>query len=77
MVEREGAMSSERESPVFEHDEVPGPTRGALIIALVDRMRHDQRFRNDVRRDPVTTVAQWGLRLRDSEWAGLRDFLVD
>jgi hypothetical protein len=48
-----------------------------VIIALVDRMRHDREFRNEIRRDPVEAAARWGVRLRDSEWAGLRPLFVE
>jgi hypothetical protein len=52
-----------------------GPTRGALIVALIDRARHDRAFGASLRREPVRTAAQFGLTLYDEEWAGLRDFL--
>ena len=56
-------------------DEVLGPSRGALLISLVDRVRHDRAFSADLRRDPVLTAARLGLTLSSSEWNGLREFL--
>jgi hypothetical protein len=58
-------------------DSAVGPSRSALLIALVDRARHDRAFGADLRREPIKTADRMGLHLRDSEWAGLRDLLVD
>jgi hypothetical protein len=49
--------------------------RVAAIVALADRARHDRAFRASLRHDAVATAARFGLTLRDSEWAGLRDLL--
>lgn len=54
-----------------------GPSRVALILALIDRARHDRVFAAHLRREPVLTARQAGLVLRDSEWNGLRDLLTD
>jgi hypothetical protein len=54
-----------------------GPSRAALLLALIDRARHDRAFAASLRREPVGTARQMGLVLRDSEWGGLRDFLID
>jgi hypothetical protein len=51
-------------------------SRGALLISLVDRARHDRRFGSALRDNPVATVGQLGIILRDSEWAGLRELLA-
>jgi hypothetical protein len=55
--------------------EAPGPGRAAQFAELVDRVRHDRTFRARLRADPVRAVAQMGVTLRDSEWAGLRELL--
>lgn len=54
-----------------------GPSRVALILALIDRVRHDRAFAAELRRDPVSTAERMGLVLYDAEWNGLRDFLID
>ena len=54
-----------------------GPSRVALLLALIDRARHDRVFAASLRHEPVSTARQMGLVLRDSEWSGLRDFLID
>jgi hypothetical protein len=54
-----------------------GPSRGALLLALIDRARHDRAFAFELRREPVGAARQMGLELRDSELGGLRDFLID
>lgn len=54
-----------------------GPSRVALLLALIDRARHDRIFAASLRREPVLTARQVGLVLRDSEWNGLRDLLND
>jgi hypothetical protein len=54
-----------------------GPSRVTLILALIDRARHDRAFAASLRREPVSTARQMGLVLRDSEWNGLRDLLID
>jgi hypothetical protein len=54
-----------------------GPSRVALILALIDRARHDRVFAASLRHDPVSTAKQMGLVLHDSEWNGLRDLLTD
>jgi hypothetical protein len=54
-----------------------GPSRAALIVALIDRARHDRAFAAALRLEPVVAAGQMGLVLRDSEWGGLRDFLID
>jgi hypothetical protein len=56
-------------------DGILGPSRGALLISLVDRVRHDRAFSADLRRDPVLTAARLGLTLSGSEWNGLRELL--
>jgi hypothetical protein len=53
-----------------------GPSRGALLIALIDRARHDRRFAADLRDEPVRTAARLGITLRTAEWAGLRELLT-
>ena len=57
-------------------DGAVGPSRGALLIAFVDRVRHDRAFRFDLRCDPVVTAARLGLTLSGSEWNGLRELLT-
>ena len=52
------------------------PSRGAMIISLVDRAMHDHAFGCDLRHAPVATAARMGISLWDSEWAGLRDLLA-
>jgi hypothetical protein len=52
-----------------------GPSRGALIVALIDRARHDRAFGASLRREPVHAAAEFGLTLYDEEWAGLRDLV--
>jgi hypothetical protein len=58
-------------------DGAAGPSRVTLILALIDRARHDQAFAADLRREPTSTAKRMGLVLRDCEWHGLRDFLVN
>jgi hypothetical protein len=58
-------------------DGATGPSRAALILALVDRARHDRAFAACLRREPVSTARQMQLELRDSEWSGLRDLLIE
>jgi hypothetical protein len=53
-----------------------GPSRGALLIAFVDRVRHDRAFSADLQRDPVVAAARLGLTLSGSEWNGLRELLT-
>ena len=57
-------------------DGATGPSRSALLAALVDRAQHDRAFGADLRREPVSTAARMGLNLSDAEWNGLREFLV-
>ena len=59
---------------VVPHD-VLGPSRGALLIAFVDRVRHDRTFGADFQLDPVRTAARLGLTFSGSEWNGLRELL--
>jgi hypothetical protein len=68
-------MSADQAAPTTPATRHDGPTRGAQIVALIDRARHDRTFGASLRREPVTTAAQFGLTLYDEEWAGLRDFL--
>jgi len=53
-----------------------GPSRSALLLALIDRARHDRAFRKELREEPVAAAQRMGLTLRDSEWAGIRDLLI-
>jgi hypothetical protein len=62
--------------PGVVHHDVLGPSRGALLIAFVDRVRHDRSFGADFQLDPVLTAARLGLTLSGSEWSGLRDLLI-
>jgi hypothetical protein len=48
----------------------------AEILSLVDLARNDRGFAADLRRDPVAASSRLGIRLRDAEWAGLRDLLI-
>jgi hypothetical protein len=57
-------------------DGAVGPSRSALLVALVDRAGHDRAVRAALRRDPVSTASQLGLTLSDAEWNGLRAFLI-
>jgi hypothetical protein len=52
------------------------PSRAALIASVIDLVKHDRNFRAQLQRDPVSTLEARGLRLRDSEWAGLRHLLL-
>ena len=54
-----------------------GPSRTALLLALIDRARHNRAFGQELRLDPVATAQRMGITLRDSEWSGLRDLLTD
>jgi len=54
-----------------------GPSRTKLILALIDRARHDRVFAARLRHEPVSTARHMGLVLHDSEWNGLRDILND
>lgn len=58
-------------------DDLLGPSRGALLISFVDRVRHDRTFSASLHRDPVGTAASFGLSLSGSEWNGLRELLTD
>lgn len=58
-------------------DDTSVPSRGTLLVALIDRARHDRAFGVDFRREPIEAAQRMGLTLRDSEWAALRDLLVD
>ena len=58
-------------------DSAGAPSRGALLIWLVDRARHDRAFGADLRRDPVLTATRLGLTLSGAEWHGLRELLID
>ena len=58
-------------------DGAVGPSRGALLIALIDRARHDRAFGAALRREPVPTAARLGLTLSGPEWNGLRGLLID
>ena len=49
--------------------------RGVAIVGLISRATYDGRFRTELRRDPVDTVARAGLNLSAAEWAGLREVL--
>ncbi len=52
-----------------------GPSRGALLMALIDRARHDRSFATDLQHEPVKTAARLGVTLHTAEWAGIRDLL--
>ena len=58
-------------------DGAVGPSRSALLVALVDRAGHDRAFRAALRGEPVSTAAPLGLTLSDAEWNGLRVFLTE
>jgi hypothetical protein len=58
-------------------DGAVGPSRSALLVALVDRAQHDRAFGAELRREAVSTAARVGLRLSDAEWNGLRAFLIE
>jgi hypothetical protein len=51
------------------------PTRGDLIVALIDRARYDRAFWVNLQHDPVAAAATMDVTLSDAEWAGLRDLL--
>ena len=53
-----------------------GPSRSALLLALIDRARHDREFGLELRLDPVAAAQRMGITLRDSECSGLRDLLT-
>jgi hypothetical protein len=53
-----------------------GPSRSALLLALIDRARHNREFGQCLRLDPVAAAQRMGIRLSDSEWSGLRDLLT-
>lgn len=57
-------------------DDRVDPSRAALIASVIDLVKHDRNFRAQLQRDPVSTLEARGLRLRDSEWAGLRHLLL-
>ena len=72
------AMDCERLRTVGTAPDNAGvPSRGALLIWLVDRARHDRAFGADLRRDPVLIAARFGLTLSGAEWHGLRELLID
>jgi hypothetical protein len=48
----------------------------AEILSLIDLARNNRGFAADLRRDPVAASSRLGIRLRDAEWAGLRDLLI-
>ena len=50
--------------------------RDGAIVAVISRATHDGRFRSQLRRDPVGTLARVGLQLSPAEWAGLREVLA-
>ena len=54
-----------------------GPSAAARLMALIDRARHDPRFRADLRCEPVATVARLGLSYSAAEWHGPREPLTD
>jgi len=61
-----------------------GPTRKALLMALIDHARHDQRFRIELRHAPVATaarigitIARIGITIADCEGAGSQDLPTD
>jgi hypothetical protein len=53
-----------------------GPSRCALLLALIDRARHNREFGQQLRFDPVAAAERMGVTLSDSEWSGLRDLLT-
>ena len=49
----------------------------AMLIELMDRVRHDREFSAAFRREPIRTASDMDISLTDAEWAGIRHFLTD